>query len=65
VLANVARLAQPLAAADQVHRTMTALNCFACHTRGTDGPPKVFAANISDPPGSLILAMRQDSSTTE
>ena len=37
LLGQLSMLEEPLTPADQVHRTMTALNCYACHTRGTQG----------------------------
>ncbi len=39
LLTNLSGLEQPLAPADQVHRTMTALNCYACHGRDGQGAP--------------------------
>lgn len=38
-LANQAPLAAPLTPAEQVVRTMTVLNCFACHNRDQNGGP--------------------------
>ena len=39
LLANLSSLSQPLAPAEQVQRTMTALNCYACHSRDGRGGP--------------------------
>jgi len=39
LLANISALETSLAPADQVHRTMTALNCYACHSRDGLGSP--------------------------
>jgi len=36
-LSNLGVLEQPLSAAEEVHRTMTALNCYACHSRDGEG----------------------------
>jgi len=36
-LSNLRVLEQPLSAAEEVHRTMTALNCYACHSRDGAG----------------------------
>jgi mono/diheme cytochrome c family protein len=36
-LSNLRVLEQPLSAAEEVHRTMTALNCYACHSRAGAG----------------------------
>lgn len=33
------RLRQPLAPADAIHRTLSALNCYACHERDGEGGP--------------------------
>lgn len=38
-LSHKKNLNQPLSPADQVHRTMTALNCYACHSRDGEGGP--------------------------
>ena len=38
-LANLSALSQSLSPADQVRRAMTALNCFACHSRDGQGGP--------------------------
>lgn len=38
-LSKTSTLQQPLSAADQAHRTMTALNCYACHNRDGQGGP--------------------------
>lgn len=38
-LTNLAALSQPLTDAEQVARTMTVLNCYACHSRGKRGGP--------------------------
>jgi cytochrome c2 len=57
-LANAAQLSRPLAPAQQIERTMTALNCYACHARGQRGGVQGFRRdyfvtsdgnNISDP----------------
>lgn len=41
-LANAKGFGQPLAPAAQLHRTMTALNCYACHSRAGQGGPQGF-----------------------
>ncbi len=38
-LSKKKNLSQPLSPADQVKRTMTALNCYACHGRDSEGSP--------------------------
>ena len=38
-LAALSDLDQPLPPSEQVHRTMTALNCYACHNRAAQGGP--------------------------
>jgi mono/diheme cytochrome c family protein len=38
-LANLSALSQSLSPADQVRRPMTALNCYACHSRDGQGGP--------------------------
>lgn len=40
VLAKLPGLNQPLTAAEEVDRTMTSLNCFACHVRDGKGGPQ-------------------------
>jgi mono/diheme cytochrome c family protein len=55
VLARKNDLARPLTPADQVTRTLTALNCYACHNRDKIGGPEAERAEYFTVVGELDL----------